>query len=141
MATADDPDLFRRALSRVGDIVMVLDRSFRLVYLNQAGEQVLGVPGLEVLRGRDVRDIYPDIRGTDREAAALRVLAGGGAETVRGYRELLGGWIEMRIHPNPPCSLNTVPHLPRPVEGERPRRLEAPILESVTAGTHGVESH
>ncbi|MDQ1683966.1 MAG: hypothetical protein QOC82_703 [Frankiaceae bacterium] len=139
MSIADDADLHERALSHVDDIVMVLDPSFRLVYVNEAGERVLTDHGLDVLLDQDVRDVYPDIRGTDREAAVLRVLAGGPPESLRAYREPLGGWVEMRIYPDPLGVIITVADIAGRVEIERRTQLEAAVLDSVAEGIYGVD--
>lgn len=141
MASGDDSDLYRRALDQVNEIVLVLDRSFRLVYLNPCGERVLAAEGgAEGLVGRDVRELYPDIRGTDREAAALRVLAGGPAEVLRAHREVLGGWIEMHIQPDPAGAIVTVQNISRLVELERRGQLEAAVLDAVAEGIYGVDA-
>jgi PAS domain S-box-containing protein len=136
----DQPELHRRALGHVEDMVMALDREFRLVYLNPAGERVLAEHAGGATLDRDVREIYPGIRGTDREAAVLRVLAGGPAETLRANREPLGGWVEMRIHPDPVGAIITVSNIAGRVEIERRTQLEAAVLDAVAEGIYGVDT-
>lgn len=139
MTDAGDIELWRRIADSVTDAVWVVDPDLRILALNAAAERLAGVRTDQVL-GHDLRATAPTLAGSDREAAMLRVAAGGGAESLRLWHPGFGAWVELAIAPDPRGILIRVHVVTAAVQAERQARLDAAILDSVGEGIYGVDA-
>ena len=90
-------DLVLRA---VHDQFLVVDESWRYVFVNDAVCEVSGL-ARERLLGQRIWDLFPDIVGTELEAAARRVRERKQLETVEYYHAPWQRWFDNRIYPTP----------------------------------------
>jgi PAS domain S-box-containing protein len=123
----------------VSDAAWLLDRDLRVVAVNARAEELGGVPAAEIV-GRDIRAVFPDVADSERAAAALRVAAGGPAETLRLWHRRFGAWTEFTMKPDPEGVLVIVQNVDRIVEAESRAHLEAAVLDSVGEGIYGVDA-
>ncbi len=89
------PDL----LSSLPDAVYHLDATWRITYLNAAALAMLGRRAEELL-GQDVREVFPQIRGSLLEARLTEVLRERDARVVQHFSEELQRWFEVRAFPD-----------------------------------------
>lgn len=139
MADSPEPDLWRRALDMVNDAVWAVDRSWRVVYANRAARRLVDRP-VDALSGRDVRELFPETVGSEREAAIGRVLAGGPAERLSVEHPRLHTVVEFRVQPDPVGAQVVVATVDRRAELEHRSSLEAAILASVREGIYAVDA-
>lgn len=129
--------LYRRALDEIEDLVIVVDRAWRVVYANRAAEPLLGVPAGHAA-GADVRRIAPSLLDADSEAGVAALLAGAGEERLRVAGRWLGrqGALVLSLDP---AGVRLVLRLADPVDDDR-SRVEAAILATVREGIYGVDA-
>jgi diguanylate cyclase (GGDEF)-like protein len=89
------PDL----LAAVPDAVYHLDSGWRMTYLNAAAETLIGRPADELL-GRDVRDAFPNIRGSVLEQRLAEVLRERDGRVFPYFSVPAQHWFEIRAFPD-----------------------------------------
>ena len=55
-----DRDRLASILEKTSDLVAILDESFRLTYINEAGKSLVGLPSDVSARGMNISDFYPE---------------------------------------------------------------------------------
>ncbi|HEU4700063.1 MAG TPA: PAS domain S-box protein [Gemmatimonadales bacterium] len=86
-------------LESMGDAFYMVDRGFRVLYLNRQTEVLLGRSRTELL-GRCIWELYDGLRESVFGCAFERVMATGQREEVSGYLPALERWFEARVHPS-----------------------------------------
>ncbi|MEP7207506.1 MAG: PAS domain-containing protein [Casimicrobiaceae bacterium] len=96
---AREADMQRSAvLESIPDGFMVLDRTFRLVFVNAQAERMLGAePG--TLGGQSLAESFPAAVGTPLEAALRRVATTATAEHLEHFFPPLDRWLQARMYP------------------------------------------
>ncbi|MDB5935168.1 MAG: hypothetical protein JWQ01_2512, partial [Massilia sp.] len=87
-------------LERTSDAFISLDRELRVMSVNEAAAIELGA-GKQVLVGRRLGDIVPDIKGSALEDAMKATLAGGEPVTVEHFHPTTQRWFNARCFPAP----------------------------------------
>ncbi len=87
-------------LARMSDAVFVVDRDWRLVYLNDHAETLLGRPRAALL-GTVPWEAYPALRGTPFEHEYRRAMATGVPVAFEVQYPGSGTWFAVRVHPSP----------------------------------------
>lgn len=87
-----------RVLESTTDSVMVLDRDWRVVYLNAAAERS-STTGRPIVLGATLWDIYPDIVGTPFEDANRRAMATQRPVEFEEYYAPSDTWFQVRAYP------------------------------------------
>jgi len=88
-----------QALDRVTDGFVVLDRTWRFVYVNRSGANILGRPA-EQLIGQVVWELFPEAVGHDFHRAQERALATQEPVFLEAYYAAWDRWFENRIYPS-----------------------------------------
>ena len=86
-------------IESIGDGLMILDEEWRFVYLNAAGEKLLGERREDVL-GKNHWEIYPSALGTSLEAN-YRKAAAGEPQDFETYWPPWQRWFHSRVYPRP----------------------------------------
>src|SRR5689334_1848183 len=81
------------------EAIVALDGGWHYRYLNAAALELLGLTAAVV--GRDSREVHPDAVGSAFGAAYLRVMSGGGHESVESRYDPLDTYLRARIAPWP----------------------------------------
>jgi PAS domain S-box-containing protein len=87
-----------RVLSGINDQFFALDAEWRYVYANDHVSRVTGLPR-EQLIGRNVWELFPDLRGSAFERELRRVVAEGTPAHFAYFYAHSGRWYENRIYP------------------------------------------
>lgn len=85
-------------LNSISEGFMVLDREWRLTFVNRAGADFLLRPGPELI-GRNLWDEFPEARNTGFETSYRKAVATGEAVTFEEFYPPLERWFEVRAHP------------------------------------------
>ena len=86
------------ALASISDAVYFLDAEDRFTWVNPATERLLARPAAHLV-GRTVWEIFPDLRGTELEAAYLKARATRLVQEAEIFSRLLDRWLGGWIHP------------------------------------------
>jgi PAS domain S-box-containing protein len=87
------------ALGSVSDAVLVVDRDFRLVFLNDQDATMLCRPRADLL-GTVAWEAYPALRGTPFEQEYRRAMATREAVAFEARYPGSGAWLAVRAHPS-----------------------------------------
>ncbi|HEX9413407.1 MAG TPA: PAS domain S-box protein, partial [Ktedonobacterales bacterium] len=90
-------------LQSTTDAVIALDSAARFTYVNAEAERILQQPR-HLLLGHCVWEVFPDIVGTEIEAAYYRMVENGAPTTLETYYAPTEAWIEVRAFPIQPDS-------------------------------------
>ena len=93
------PSGFDPLLDGVTDGILVVDRQWRLTWLNAVCERLVGQPR-ESLRGQEVWAALPGLADTAFAAAWRRALEEGTLVTLEDFFPLVGRWLETRAFPS-----------------------------------------
>jgi PAS domain S-box-containing protein len=140
MSSPVDPDAWRRVADCASDPLWLLDRQLRVLVLNAAAERAAGLTAAEVT-GRDIRDACPDLSGSEREQAVLRVLASSVGEVLRLRQPGHEAWLDIDIQPDPLGVVIAVRDTGRVAALEHAMRLESAVLDAVSEGIYGIDAH
>ncbi|RYG46396.1 PAS domain S-box protein, partial [bacterium] len=91
------------ALEATTDNVILMDREFRIAYINRAAARLNGIT-LESVRGRSIWEVWPGNVGTDIERNYRRAMAEGvPVRFVHGYFEpgKFDLWLDIQAYPSP----------------------------------------
>jgi PAS domain S-box-containing protein len=90
-------------LDTITDGFIVLDRDLRFTYVNRHAAAVMKTTGFsrEEFIGRDVREVFPRVVGTDLERAYLDAMRDQANTTFERRSEATGRWYEIRLYPTP----------------------------------------
>jgi diguanylate cyclase (GGDEF)-like protein len=89
-----------RALESTTDSVMVLDRDFRVVYVNSSAKRS-STTGRDIGLGERLWDIFPDIVGTPFEAGNRRAMETQQPVEFEEYYPPTDTWFQVRAFPGP----------------------------------------
>jgi PAS domain S-box-containing protein len=92
--------LAHAVMERLADSVLVFDRSWRFVYVNARGEQLVGCERHVVL-GRVVDEVFPAFRGSPFARAYERAMALGEEVALTAWSGTHRRWYEVRALPTP----------------------------------------
>ncbi len=95
-----DPDELLAVLDRIGYGVFVLDRTWRIAYVNDLGVSTLRLSRDELV-GSDVWELFPQIRGTSFHAAYERVMSERVAAHIDEFVPSFEGWFAADAYPGP----------------------------------------
>lgn len=84
----------------ISDGFLVLDRDYRFVFINAAGERIFGRSRDDMI-GRHVTEVVPEAVGSDCTAAVARVMATGEPVLHEAYFAPWDRWMENRVYPTP----------------------------------------
>jgi PAS domain S-box-containing protein len=98
LALQASEDRFRSMVERISDAFLTLDLDWRVTYANRRVEQDTGRRLLDLL-GRDVRQVFPALRGSEIERACLEALAGQEPVQREVYSPLDGRWLLLSAYP------------------------------------------
>jgi PAS domain S-box-containing protein len=87
-------------LEHVSDALFSVDRDWRLSYLNQAAERLLGA-SRDVLLGEILWDRFPDLVGSTFEQEYRAAVTGGDPVTFEACHPPLDTWVEVHAYPVP----------------------------------------
>jgi PAS domain S-box-containing protein len=93
------PSGFDPLLDGVTDGILVVDREWRLTWLNAVGERLVGQPR-EQLLGQELWAVLPGLADTALASAWRRALAEGTLVTLEDFFHLAGLWLETRAFPS-----------------------------------------
>jgi diguanylate cyclase (GGDEF)-like protein len=86
------------ALASISDAVYFLDAEDRFTWVNPATERLLARPAAHLV-GRTVWEIFPDLRGTELEAAYLKARATRLVQEAEIFSRPLDRWLGGWVHP------------------------------------------
>ena len=86
-------------LSSILDAFFALDPELRFLYVNERAVAMLRKPASELL-GQRMWEVFPGAEHSEFGAAFERVLQSGTPETLEGYSNIVGSWIETRLYPS-----------------------------------------
>jgi diguanylate cyclase (GGDEF)-like protein len=89
-----------RVLESTTDSVMVLDRDWRVIYLNSSAKRS-STTGREIGIGERLWDIFPDIVGTPFEAGNRRAMESQQPVEFEEYYPASDTWFQVRAYPTP----------------------------------------
>jgi PAS domain S-box-containing protein len=86
-------------LDAMGDAFLALDSEWRILQFNRELEAITG-KGAHELAGRDLRDVYPELRNPESESRKgyERCMVERSPVTFTTYSELRGAWFEVRAY-------------------------------------------
>lgn len=85
-------------VGRVSDDVLILDRAWRILYLNPAAVRAIG-PAAEGAVGRVFWEAFPQLLGTEAERYYRHAMAAREPVTFETLGALTGRYVEVRIYP------------------------------------------
>jgi PAS domain S-box-containing protein len=91
--------LAAHALEAINDLLILLDRDWRFIYLNRYALQVAGQPP-EALLGQSIWEKYPALRGTELEAQYRQAMASQVEVCFETSGIQSGRWYEVRLYPS-----------------------------------------
>jgi diguanylate cyclase (GGDEF)-like protein len=86
------------ALASISDAVYFLDADDRFTWVNPAAERLLARPAAHLV-GRTVWEVFPDLRGTELEAAYLKARATRLVQEAEIFSRPLDRWLGGWVHP------------------------------------------
>lgn len=92
---------YKAILDSISDIVMVLDRELRHIYINDAGTRMPGMSPDEII-GTRIQDLFPGVEQTPLFSVLQDVLQSGEPRTIihqLGPGGQKGRWFEDRLYP------------------------------------------
>src|SRR5688572_150796 len=102
-ATEETREVEQRLTTTVESITdgfCALDADWRYMYVNRAAEEILG-RSRETLLGRVVWEVYPELVGTEVDAAFHRALNEGTTEVIDAFvNPAMGLWFSLRVYPS-----------------------------------------
>jgi PAS domain S-box-containing protein len=87
-------------LNSISEGFMVLDREWRLIFVNRAGAEFLMRPGPDLI-GRNLWDEFPAARNSQFESSYRKAVETGETVTFEEFYPPLERWFEVRAHPTP----------------------------------------
>ncbi|HET6681671.1 MAG TPA: PAS domain-containing protein [Gemmatimonadaceae bacterium] len=99
LAASGDERAIARVLERVSDAVVALDSEWRFTYVNAQAEQVMRVPFAE-LRGREVREVFPELVGSRFHVECRRALAESAPLQFEEYYAPRSTWLGVSVYPS-----------------------------------------
>jgi len=85
-------------LESIGEAFVALDQDWRFTYVNAEAERINATTRGQLL-GRNLWDMYPDIRGTELERRLRRVMDSGVPEHFDNHYAPWARWFEISCHP------------------------------------------
>jgi PAS domain S-box-containing protein len=98
IAEADVREQLRHVLATVNDMVLVLDRELRYIYVNDRMVEASGIPR-EAIVGRRLREVFPDAADSLLERELLRVLQENATRHFEFYHAAYDRWFDNRAYP------------------------------------------
>ena len=86
------------ALASISDAVYFVDADDRFTWVNAAAERLLALTAAELL-GRTVWEVFPDLRGSELQAAYRRARETGETQEVELFSRSLDRWLGGCVHP------------------------------------------
>jgi diguanylate cyclase (GGDEF)-like protein/PAS domain S-box-containing protein len=86
------------ALASISDAVYFLDAEDRFTWVNQAAERLLALPAAQLV-GRTVWEVFPDLRGTELDAAYRIARSTRAVQEAEVFSRPLDRWLRGRVHP------------------------------------------
>lgn len=90
---------FRELLDRIDDAFVTLDRDGRFTSVNERAQRFVGYDE-EQLLGREIRDVFPEIRDSPFERASIAAIKGEKATSTQAYFEPTDTWVEAQLYPS-----------------------------------------
>ena len=87
-------------LENMSDAFYLLDRQWRLVYINQAADRLMGKERVQGV-GRVLWDLFPYLLDTPIHAGFLRAILHNEPFHYEYYSNLMQNWIELDAYPSP----------------------------------------
>ncbi|MGQ9364735.1 response regulator [Azospirillum sp. ST 5-10] len=106
-----------QVLESTSDLVFALDRSWRLIYMNQRARDVLA-QGRD-LAGQAFWEVFPEVAGTVFEDAYRTAMERGEAASVTDYDALRDAWYEGTVFPSPEGVVVYVADVTRRIRNEQ----------------------
>lgn len=99
LAASGDERAIARVLERVSDAVVALDSHWRFTYVNAQAEQVMRVTFAE-LRGREVREVFPELVGSRFHVECRRALAERTPLQFEEFYAPRSTWLGVSVYPS-----------------------------------------
>jgi len=87
-------------LESIGDALLMLDRDWRVAYLNGHAERLLRVSRADAM-GRVIWDLFPEAIGSTFQVEYERAVTTGATGTFQEFYPPLDAWFDVSAYPNP----------------------------------------
>ncbi|WP_339103377.1 PAS domain-containing protein [Haloterrigena salinisoli] len=118
------------SLERVSDAFYALDSEWRFTYVNDQAGTLLGVDP-ETVVGRSILELFPGLRETPFETAALEAMDTQEPTSVEHHYEPTERWYDVRLYPSPSGLSVYFQDVTERVERERELRERTEQLETI----------